>query len=153
MSFLNKSFASSLSDADIAAAEKAIGSMPADLIAFYRQQNGGIPDRTLFTTDAGDDYSLDYMFPIPESGLEPAGQNIVKVNKALKQESLIPDDHLVFGSDPGGNYFSVARADGAVWYHPMDVWEEDRSPEENQSETMERLSGSFPAFMDGLTED
>ena len=153
MSFEKKSYASSLSDEDVQEAEKVIGDIPNDLLNLYRQQNGGIPGRTLFTGESCDEYLLDYLFPIPEVRLEPAGQNIVKVNLALKREHLIPDDHLAFGSDPGGNYFSIARTDGAIWYHPMDMWEEDRSPQDNQKATMEQLSSSLPAFLDALAEN
>ncbi len=153
MSFEKKSHASSLSDEDVQEAEKVIGDIPNDLLNLYRQQNGGIPGRTLFTGESGDEYLLDYLFPVPEVRLEPAGQNIVKVNLALKREHLIPDDHLAFGSDPGGNYFSIARTDGAIWYHPMDMWEEDRSPQDNQKATMEQLSSSLPAFLDALAEN
>lgn len=145
-----KSHASSLSDEDIREAEKAIGDIPNDLLNLYHQQNGGIPSRTFFTGESKNEYLLDYLFPIPEVRLEPAVQNIVKVNLALKREYLIPDDHLAFGSDPGGNYFSIARTDGAVWYHPMDMWEEDHSPQENQKATMEQLSRSLPAFLGAL---
>lgn len=148
----SRSKASPVSDEDVVEAEKVAGYFPSDLLHFYRQQNGGVPDRSSFISEAGDEYFLDYIFPIQEVRLEPAGQTIVKVNLALKQEHLIPDDHLAFGSDPGGNYFSIARADGTVWYHPMDVWEEDRSPQENQKATMEQVSGSLPAFLDALAE-
>lgn len=127
-----------------------IGDVPNDLLNLYRQQNGGIPSRILFTGENGDEYLLDYLFPIPEGRLEPASQNIVKVNLALKQQDVIPNTHLAFGSDPGGNYFSIARTDGAVWYHPMDLWEEGRSPQENQIATMERLSKSLSAFLGAL---
>jgi hypothetical protein len=151
MSFERKSRGSSLSDEDIQETEKVIGDVPNDLLNLCRQQNGGIPDRTLFTGENGDEYLLDYLFPIPEVRLEPASQNIVKVNLALKRQHLIPNNHLVFGSDPGGNYFSIARPDGAIWYHPMDMWEEDRSPQENQIATMEELSRSLPAFLGALT--
>ena len=118
----------------------------------YRQKNGGIPSRGIFIAENGDEYLLDYLFPIPEVRLEPANQNIVKVNLALKQQHLIPDDNLAFGSDPGGNYFSIDRSDNSIWYHPMDMWEEDRSPQENQKSTMEKLSESFPAFLHALAE-
>jgi hypothetical protein len=153
MSFENKSHASSLSDEDIHEAEKVIGDIPNDLLNLYRGQNSGIPSRTLFAAESEDEYLLDYLFPIPEVRLEPASQNIVKVNLALKQQHLIPDDHLVFGSDPGRNYFSIARTDGAIWYHPMDMWEEDRSAQENQVATMEQLSRSLPVFLDALAQN
>ena len=153
MIFDNKPLVSLLSNDDVAAAEKVIGDIPIDLLRLYRQQNGGIPSRTLFTGKSEDEYLLDYLFPIPEVRLEKAGQNIVKVNLALKREHLIPDYHLAFGSDPGGNYFSIARTDGAIWYHPKDMWEEDRSAQENQAATMEQLSRSLPAFLDALADN
>lgn len=128
---------SSLSDHDVLHAERAIGPIPNTLLAIYRRQNGGV---------------MDYFFPIPEEGLEPAGQDIVRVNTALQQQQLIPADHLAFGMDGGGNYFSVARSDGSVWYHPLDTWEEDQSPAENHARTMERLSDQVTDFFDNLTE-
>ncbi|KQM23715.1 MULTISPECIES: SMI1/KNR4 family protein [unclassified Sphingomonas] len=143
---------SSLSDHDVLHAESAIGPIPDTLLAIYHGQNGGVMERSLFLSDAGDDYAMDYFFPIPEEGLEPAGQDIVHVNTALQQRQLIPADHLAFGMDGGGNYFSVARCDGSVWYHPLDTWEEDKSPAENHARTMERLSGSIAGFFDKLTE-
>ena len=148
--FDTKSHGSSLSDEDIQETEKVIGDIPNNLLDLYWQQNGGIPSRTLFIMENGDEYLLDYLFPIPEFRLEPASQNIVKVNLALRQQHLIPDNHLAFGSDPGGNYFSIERTDGAIWYHPMDTWEEDRLPQENQKATMERLSKSLSAFLGAL---
>ncbi len=108
--------------------------------------------RSLFVSDQEDDYTIEYVFPIPEGGLEPAEQDIVRVNTALQQQRLIPADNLAFGMDGGGNYFSVARSDGSVWYHPLDVWEEDQSPEENHARTMERLGDSVAEFFDRLTE-
>ena len=150
MSFETMSHGSSLSDEDIQETERVIGDVPNDLLNLFRYQNGGIPSRILFTGENGDEYLLDYIFQIPEVGLEPASQNIVKVNLVLKQQDVIPNNHLAFGSDPGGNYFSIARTDGAIWYHPMDMWEEDRLPQENQIATMERLSKSLSAFLGAL---
>ena len=143
---------SSLSDHDILRAERAIGSIPYALLAIYRRQNGGVMERSLFVSDAEDEYVMEYLLPIPEGGLEPAEQDIVRVNIALQREQLIPADHLAFGMDGGGNYFSVARSDGSVWYHPLDTWEEDQSPAENHARTMERLSGSVADFFENLTE-
>lgn len=143
---------SSLSHHDVLHAERAIGPIPDALLAFYRRRNGGVLERSLFVSDAGDDYGMDYLLPIPEGGLEPAEQDIVRVNTALQWQRLIPGDHLAFGMDGGGNYFSVARSDGSVWYHPLDTWEDDRSPAENYAHTMERLSGSVADFFDTLTQ-
>lgn len=145
-------FHASLSDVDIKDAENSIGSIPNDILAIYHRQNGGVMERSLFISDAEDEYVMEYLLPIPEGGLEPAEQDIVRVNIALQREQLIPADHLAFGMDGGGNYFSVARSDGSVWYHPLDTWEEDQSPAENHARTMERLSGSVTDFFDNLTE-
>ena len=143
---------SSLSDHDVLHAERAIGPIPDALLAIYRRQNGGVMERSLFVSDAGDDYGMEYLLPVPEGGLEPAEQDIVRVNTALQREQLIPADHLAFGMDGGDNYFSVARSDGSVWYHPLDTWEEDWSPAENHARTMEQLSDSVAGFFDNLTE-
>ncbi|WP_294327967.1 SMI1/KNR4 family protein [uncultured Sphingomonas sp.] len=143
---------SSLSDQDVRHAEHMIGPIPNALLAIHRCQNGGVLERSLFISDAEDEYVMEYLFPIPEGGLEPAEQDMVRVNTALQREQLIPADHLAFGMDGGGNYFSVARSDGSVWYHPLDTWEEDQSPAENHARTMERLSGSVTDFFDNLTE-
>lgn len=145
-------FHASLSDVDIKDAENFIGSIPNDILAIYHRQNGGVMERSLFISDAEDEYVMEYLLPIPERGLEPAEQDIVRVNIALQREQLIPADHLAFGMDGGGNYFSVARSDGSVWYHPLDTWEEDQSPAENHARTMERLSGSVADFFENLTE-
>lgn len=144
--------APSLSDHDVLHAERVMGPIPDALLAIYRRQNGGIMERSLFVSEAEDDYAMEYLLPIPEGSLEPAEQDIVRVNIALQREQLIPTDHLAFGMDGGGNYFSVARSDGSVWYHPLDTWEEDQSPAENHARTMERLSGSVTNFFDNLTE-
>lgn len=141
-----------LSDHDVLHVERVIGPIPNALVAIYHRQNGGMLERSLFLSDAGDDYVLEYLLPIPEGGLEPAEQDIVRVNTALQQQHLIPADNLAFGMDGGGNYFSVARSDGSVWYHPVDTWEEDQAPEENHACTMERLSESVTDFFDNLTE-
>lgn len=145
-------FHASLSDVDIKNAENSIGSIPNDILVIYRRQNGGVLERSLFISDAEDEYVMEYLLPIPEGGLEPAEQDMVRVNTALQREQLIPADHLAFGMDGGGNYFSVARSDGSVWYHPLDTWEEDQSPAENHARTMERLSDSVADFFDKLTE-
>ena len=145
-------FHASLSDVDIKNAENSIGSIPNDILVIYRRQNGGVLERSLFISDAEDEYVMEYLLPIPEGGLEPAEQDIVRVNTALQREQLIPADHLAFGMDGGGNYFSVARSDGSVWYHPLDTWEEDQSPAENHARTMERLSNSIADFFENLTE-
>lgn len=105
--------------------------LPLDLVAVFKQYNGGRPDKKGFNTSVKKERVLKTLLSFNEGDLE----TIYKAYDVLKPE----DDKLIpFASDPAGNYICYQVTDESIVF-----WE-------HETNTKEKIADSFTEFLHGL---
>ena len=144
-----------LTDDDLKRAEKRLGvHFPDDFSRFYKDHNGGDPNRTVFRDFYGEieDIEISGFMSIlyrrefsdsPDFTLDGRAQAEWTSNK-------VPRTLLPFAMDWGGNYFCLGLDDGRVYYYVFDTWDEHLSAEENFAVNSTAIAPSFGYFIDHL---
>mgnify|MGYP000866863327 CR=1 FL=1 len=105
--------------------------LPQDIIACIKQNNGGRPDKKVFDTTISKGRVIKSLLSFNKDDLD----TVYDAMDILKGENsnLVP-----FASDPGGNYicFDTKQQDIVIWLH--------------ETNTTEKISGSFTAFLERL---
>lgn len=142
--------------ADFLALELTLGSsLPEDFKRHYSIWNGGTPECDWFPSRGPWEPIWVHRFlPLSAVGEKtPEEPTIQSTYKSAADRHILSPGMLPFAVDPGGNFFCLDVASGAVSYHVNDAWDADLSIQENQSKAMRPLTSSFSKFVDALVPE
>ena len=110
-------------------------SLPEDLIACLKNNNGGRPNRKTFDTDRSKEHMIKTLLSFNRGDAETVYTAFTTLRKEYQKFDLVP-----FASDPFGNFicYDDSRGDIVLWLH-----------ETNQTE---KISDSFTDFLNMLYE-
>jgi cell wall assembly regulator SMI1 len=138
-------------DADIAAAERALGvTFPQALRDALREHQGQVPDPGLFDFDEGGERTTSVMGPLFHVREAAAGDPAYQlVHVARSRKHLLPDGVVPFSEDPSGNMIALDyRASKST---PPVVFLNHE--EAGAGAGVTTLASSFEAFLAMLHED
>lgn len=136
-----------LSPADFEWAEKTLGfPLPPDLRAQYAMFNGGVPERTYFRNEKGDEYSLQALLPIRYRTYEDQLLLEESYERLVVRKKLIPTSLLPFAIDQGGDYYCMRKADQAIVFFAMDHWNDP-----GRAQTV--VSASICSWLDAMVTE
>ena len=139
-----------LTQSDIIEVEATLNiKLPDDFIAHYLQYNGGIPERTYWFINDEDE-------PIEVGSFKPLKHNsftIMTTYKMMLEKEVLPAHLLPFANDLGGNFFCLNLDSGTISYFLTDTFDDELSPQENQTKANTEISDSFSGFLNGLIHE
>ncbi|MCY6354522.1 SMI1/KNR4 family protein [Clostridium sp. ZS2-4] len=90
--------------------------MPKDIRKHYLQYNGGYPEKSMYTTDNGDEFVVTWFIPIKS---DKKSSELYAVLGVLREEKVIPDWLIPFADEAGGDFYcySLRKNElGAIYY-------------------------------------
>ncbi|EGO8361038.1 hypothetical protein EYW98_16730 [Escherichia coli] len=128
--------------------------LPANLVKFHKENNGGYPNKTIFYDYYGvlDFIEIKKFIPFLHDYQFEDNPNftIDGISKKGWGELKIPKHFLPFAVDWGGNYVCLSLHDNKVYYYVRDVWSENISIEKNLEINSKLIAPSFTYFIKHL---
>lgn len=144
-----------ISDKDFNFIEQNLNvNLPPDLVKFYKKNNGGHPNKSIFYDYYEVLNFIEVRNFIPflyahqfENNPDFTIDGIVKRGWA---EFKLPRHLLPFAADWGDNYICLNLSDNKVYYYVRDVWSDNISTEKNFEVNSKCISPSFNYFIEHL---
>lgn len=106
-----------ISEEDIRAVENKYNfSMPEDIKKHYFKYNGGRPEKSMYTTNSGDEFVVSWFIPIKS---DEKSSELDAVLADLRGDKIIPDWLIPFADEAGGDFYcySLRKNElGAIYY-------------------------------------
>lgn len=90
--------------------------MPEDIRKHYLKYNGGYPEKSMYTSNNGDEFIIDWFIPVKR---EDGKNDLDSVLRILRLDNTIPDWLIPFADEAGGDLYcySLKKNElGAIYY-------------------------------------
>lgn len=115
-------------------------SMPEDIKKHYLKYNGGYPEKSMYTTNRGDEFVVNWFIPIKS---DKKSSELDAVLGVLREEKVIPDWLIPFADEAGGDFYcySLKKNElGAIYY-----WS-------HEFDNIEYITKSLEEFLNNMVE-
>lgn len=124
---------------DLPKVEKALGfPLPESLKAHYLKYNGGQPKRTWIVTEDGDEYTINYFFPMVHTSEESPMTVEDYYEQLVTKKKLLPKNLIPFADDDGGDLYTMDKDTGEIYYYAMDT-KDPKKAKRHVADTLENF--------------